>query len=84
MKKIVGRIFALVMVCIFVLVMFAGRTVEAAPTKAQPAVESVSAPQVLFSRKCCDGDGVVRCILVNWTPVGDPCFCYNQGWGYTC
>ncbi|CAB4196871.1 hypothetical protein UFOVP1290_391 [uncultured Caudovirales phage] len=40
--------------------------------------------QVLMSRKCCDDYNRVRCILGNWTPVGDPCFCYYQGWGHTC
>lgn len=40
--------------------------------------------QIVYSRKCCDGNGVVRCILENWTPVGNPCFCYGQGSGWTC
>jgi hypothetical protein len=40
--------------------------------------------QVVYSRQCCDGNGVIRCYLVNWTPVGNSCFCPGQGWGYTC
>jgi hypothetical protein len=40
--------------------------------------------QVVYSRKCCDNSATVRCILDDWTPVGNPCFCYGQGWGYTC
>lgn len=40
--------------------------------------------QVLMSRKCCDVAGNVRCVLENWTPVGNACFCYGQGWGVTC
>lgn len=40
--------------------------------------------QVILSRKCCDNNGYVRCILVDWTPVGNPCFCYGQGYGTTC
>lgn len=40
--------------------------------------------QVVYSRQCCDGAGVVRCYLVNWTPVGNACFCPGQGWGTTC
>lgn len=40
--------------------------------------------QIIYSRKCCDNGGNVRCILENWTPLGNPCFCYGQGWGYTC
>lgn len=40
--------------------------------------------QVIYTRKCCDASGAVRCILVNWTPVGDSCFCFGQGYGYAC
>lgn len=40
--------------------------------------------QVVYSRKCCDAGGNVRCILENWTPVGNACLCYGQGWGVTC
>lgn len=40
--------------------------------------------QVVYSRNCCDGNGVIRCYLVNWTPVGNGCFCPGQGWGVTC
>lgn len=40
--------------------------------------------QVVYSRNCCDAGGNVRCYLENWTPVGNACFCYNQGWGVTC
>jgi len=40
--------------------------------------------QVVYTRKCCDGNNNVRCVLENWTPVGNSCFCYGQGWGYAC
>lgn len=40
--------------------------------------------QVTVSRNCCDGNGVIRCTLVNWTPVGNACLCFGQGWGYVC
>lgn len=51
------------------------------------AVLAPAAPaeaQVVYTRNCCDGAGVIRCTLVNWTPVGNQCFCYGQGWGYAC
>ena len=42
------------------------------------------AQQVVYTRKCCDASGNVRCYTINWTPVGNDCFCYGQGWGYAC
>jgi hypothetical protein len=97
MKKVTGKLFALLMVCVFAFVMFGQSTpVEAASTitKSEPVVtqpapavvptENQSKVKILFSKQCCDGDNVVRCILINWTPLGDPCYCYGQGWGYAC
>jgi len=40
--------------------------------------------QVLLSNRCCDTFNVVRCLQVNFTPVGGPCFCVGQGNGHTC
>lgn len=40
--------------------------------------------QVVYSRQCCDANAIVRCYLINYTPVGNACFCPGQGWGYTC
>ena len=40
--------------------------------------------QVTYTLNCCDSSAVIRCTLINWTPVGNPCFCYGQGWGYAC
>jgi hypothetical protein len=48
------------------------------------APESPAQAQVVYTVKCCDGAGVIRCQLQNWTPVGNACFCYGQGWGYAC
>lgn len=45
---------------------------------------NAEAQQVPLTVKCCDGYGYVRCQLVNWTPVGNSCFCPNQGWGVAC
>lgn len=33
---------------------------------------------------CCDGFGYRRCILQSPAPLGTNCFCYGQGYGYTC
>ena len=38
---------------------------------------------VLWSNRCCDSWGNVRCII-NPTPVGNGCFCYGQGTGFVC
>lgn len=48
------------------------------------APEQKAEAQVVYTRQCCDAGGAVRCLLVNWTPVGNPCFCYGQGWGNAC
>jgi hypothetical protein len=40
--------------------------------------------QVVYTRKCCDASGSVRCILVDWMPVGNSCYCFQQGYGYAC
>jgi hypothetical protein len=68
MKKLVG--LALAFVIGFVVV--------------APAYETEADAQVLLTLKCCDSYGNVRCVLQNWTPVGNNCFCYGQGWGYAC
>jgi hypothetical protein len=46
--------------------------------------EQKAEAQVVYTLKCCDGGGNVRCVLENWTPVGNPCFCFQQGWGNAC
>jgi hypothetical protein len=69
MKKFFAFMIALFVVFIFTAPMFETPTAEA---------------QVVYTRKCCDSSGTVRCILENWTPVTNPCFCYGQGWGYAC
>ncbi len=33
---------------------------------------------------CCDQFGVRRCQLIQPVPMGSPCFCPGQGWGYAC
>lgn len=90
MKKLSGiLLFAALVFCMF------GTTASAQPEAIVPAntdlVELSSGTnkptkveQVIYTRKCCDGAGNVRCILENWTPVNNPCFCYGQGWGYAC
>lgn len=40
--------------------------------------------QPTHSKQCCDGYGIIRCRLINWTPLGNDCFCPGQGWGYAC
>jgi hypothetical protein len=39
--------------------------------------------QPVYVGYCCDGGGFRRCVI-NPTPLGNPCFCYGQGWGYAC
>ena len=40
---------------------------------------------VVYSNRCCDSYGYVRCILVNGAfPVGSACFCQGQGYGTVC
>lgn len=49
-------------------------------------VSATAAPveaQVIMVNRCCDNGGYARC-NINWTPVGNACFCYGQGWGYAC
>jgi hypothetical protein len=77
MKKLIGLIlFSALAFCMFGTT----DTAQAAPVPGPKPVPE----QVIYSRKCCDNSATVRCILVDWTPVGNPCFCYGQGWGYTC
>jgi hypothetical protein len=40
--------------------------------------------QVIYSNRCCDGSGTVRCIINPPGPVGGGCFCYAQGAGFIC
>lgn len=54
------------------------------------AIFAVAAPEqkaeaqyITYTPYCCDGFGIVRC-NINATPVGNPCFCYGQGWGRAC
>lgn len=46
--------------------------------------QSAEAQPVVVSNRCCDAWNNVRCIQVNFTPVGNPCFCNGQGYGHTC
>ncbi len=50
------------------------------------AVLAPSAPAEaqVVSNRCCDGNGVVRCIMSAYGPVGGGCFCYGQGNGWIC
>lgn len=45
--------------------------------------EPASAQYIVYTQRCCDGAGYVRC-FINPTPVGNSCYCYGQGWGYAC
>lgn len=38
----------------------------------------------LQTKQCCDGTHTPRCQISNDAIIGDPCFCPNQGWGYSC
>lgn len=45
---------------------------------------SAEAQPVVVSNRCCDTANVIRCVQVNFTPVGTTCFCPGQGYGHTC
>jgi hypothetical protein len=76
MKKLFG--FALF--AIFGVFLFSAEPVPAIV----PMADEPEPAQVIYSKKCCDSDAVVRCYLINWTPVGNSCFCPGQGYGYAC
>lgn len=48
------------------------------------ASKPAEAQVILTSNQCCDANNVVRCIQINFTPVGSACYCNYQGWGRTC
>lgn len=48
------------------------------------APSDVAQAQVVYSNRCCDGAGNVRCIMGAFGPVGGGCFCYGQGNGWIC
>lgn len=72
---------------IFGLCLFAAIGIATAQNEAV-AFDEPSAPidlqAVPVTRQCCDSAGVIRCVLVNWTPLGNSCYCYGQGWGWAC
>jgi len=79
MKKLIGyALFVAFGVCLFSM----GQVPEAQASYEMPPAPEPA--QVIYSKKCCDSNAVVRCYLVNWTPVGNSCFCPNQGYGYAC
>jgi hypothetical protein len=40
--------------------------------------------QVAYSNRCCDGNGIIRCTMGAFWPIGSGCFCYGQGSGWVC
>lgn len=57
--------------------------VQNPPVYTPPATTQVpAAPQM--GSFCCDQFGNRRCTLVQPVPLGSPCFCPGQGYGYTC
>jgi hypothetical protein len=66
----IGKFFGLLfLACVGVLI-------------AAPAPEA-EAQVVVYGAYCCDAGGIRRCVI-NYTPIGNPCFCYNQGAGWAC
>ncbi len=57
-----------------------GIIVACALSSSKPA----EAQTVIVSNRCCDANNIIRCIQVNYTPIGGNCFCAGQGWGWTC
>lgn len=52
------------------------------PQQAPPGPSGPTAPQMAYY--CCDQFGNRRCALVQPVPMGSPCFCMGQGWGFAC
>ena len=46
--------------------------------------EQLAPPAPQMGYYCCDQFGYKRCQLVQPMPIGSPCFCYGQGYGYVC
>lgn len=63
----------------FICGLLAALTIGIVIAPSQPAEA-----QVVVSNRCCDAWDVVRCIQINWTPVGGLCYCDGQGYGHTC
>lgn len=40
--------------------------------------------QVAWGAYCCDSDGLKRCLLDQFYPLGSWCHCFNQGDGHVC
>jgi hypothetical protein len=47
------------------------------------APEQKAEAQVIYGAYCCDAYNVRRC-TINPSPVGSACYCYGQGYGWTC
>lgn len=58
---------------------FVGLTLIAVAAPEQQADAQV----IVYSNRCCDAYGYVRCII-NPSPVGTGCWCYYQGAGVVC
>jgi hypothetical protein len=74
------KLISLVVLSVLVFGMFGENPVSAKDIK----LDKPKPEQVIYTRKCCDGGGTVRCIIDNWVPVGSGCFCYGQGYGVAC
>ncbi len=55
-----------------------------APSPVKPPASSPPASTSQMGGFCCDQFGNRRCALVQPVPLGSPCFCPGQGYGYTC
>lgn len=45
--------------------------------------QTAEAQYITYTTYCCDSFNVIRC-SINPTPIGNGCYCYNQGWGHAC
>lgn len=50
----------------------------------QPGQYPQTQPTQQYGSFCCDQFGMRRCPLAQPFPIGSPCFCPGQGYGYTC
>lgn len=89
MKKIFSILFVAAVACAFISPTRSAEAQEVKPSTPEviPTVlqdKPVQDQYVTLTKSCCDGNGNVRCFLINWTPVGNDCYCYGQGWGFAC
>jgi len=82
MKNIIKKISAMFIVTSCII---GAQVISESKSDAQINDMSSEKMQVIYSRKCCDSNGVVRCIIDSWAPLNSSCYCYGiSGTGWVC